>query len=439
MKGFRLVILFLVLALPGNILFAQGDSVMRFSLVDAQNYAISNFFESKNAALDVEEAKKKVLETTAIGLPQINGASTYQYVPGEVATLSGPFGPNGSMISIPLSQKNTTTYSATASQLIFSGEYIVGLQASKTYKAYSEENFEKKKIDVKESVAGSYFTILILKTTHDNLLETLNNLEKIYEEINKTVQVGLLEQTNADQLGLNVKTASTALTNLDNQISYLTKLFKYQLGLTSEKQIVLTDNIDKLLLESAINDSTYKFNLEEEINYQLLSTQEKLMLLNLNREKTTYLPTIAGFYQYSDYFFKAPAIRFAPKNILGVQLDWPLITSASRYAKVSEAKIELEKARNMKEQQGEALTYIADQAINNYRTALANFNNLKESLELSKKILDQATQRYKLGTMSSLDYTTTNNQYLQALNNYAMATQTLLNAKVALDKAYNKL
>jgi outer membrane protein TolC len=178
--------------------------------------------------------------------------------------------------------------------------------------------------------------------------------------------------------------------------------------------------------------------LEEEINYQLLSTQEKLMHLNLNREKTTYLPIIAGFYQYNDYL-KEPVIRFAPKNVIGVQVNWALITSASRYAKISEAKIEYEKARNMKEQQGEALTYIADQAINNYRTALANYNNLKESLALSKKILDQATQRYKLGTMSSLDYTTTNNQYLQALNNYALATQTLLNAKVALDKAYNKL
>lgn len=315
---------------------------------------------------------------------------------------------------------------------------FVGLQASKTYKALSEENYEMKKMDVKESVAGSYFTLLILKTNRDNLLEILNNLKVIYEETNKTAQAGVIEQTNADQLRLNVKTSTAGLTTLDNQISILTKLFKYQIGLDSDKAIELTDNIDKLLIESIINDSTYKFNIEEEIQYHLLTTQEKLMSLNLNREKSTFLPTIAGFYQYQDYL-KSPEISFVPKNILGVQVSVPLFSSGNRYATVSEAKIEYEKAKNMREQQAQALTYQAQQSVNNYRTAIDNYNNLKESLALSKKILDQATQRYKLGMISSLDYTLTNNQYLQALNNYASAVQALLNAKVALDKAYSKL
>jgi hypothetical protein len=39
---------------------------MHFSLVEAQNYGISNFYVSKNAKLDIEEAKKIVWQTTAI-------------------------------------------------------------------------------------------------------------------------------------------------------------------------------------------------------------------------------------------------------------------------------------------------------------------------------------------------------------------------------------
>jgi outer membrane protein len=429
MKVFRMAIFILAIALSGSTIFAQSDSIMRFSLVDAQNFAIANFFESKNAALDIEEAKKKVLETTAIGLPQVNGSSTYQFVPGEIPTIPET--------SFALAQRNTTSYGATVSQLIFSGEYIVGLQASKTYKALSEENYEKKRMDVKEAVASNYFGLLIIQNGRQNLFETLNNLKGISEEADKTAKAGLMDQTNADQLGLSVKTTSAALTSVDNQISVLTKLFKYQVGLPSSARVELTDDIDKLLVESIIIDSAYVFNLEEDINYNLLLTGEKLMHLNLNREKSTFLPTIAGFYQYQDYL-KSPVFS-SPKNVFGVQVSWPLVTSASRYAKMSQAKIEYEKAKNTREQQGEGLTFIAQQAINNYKTALDNYNILKESLALSKKILDQATQKVKLGMMTSLDYTITNNQYLQTLNSYLTSTQSLLNAKVALDKAYNKL
>jgi outer membrane protein len=437
MKGFRSAILCLVLALPAINLFAQGDSIMRFSLVEAQNYAISNFFESKNAALDIEEAKKVVLETTSIGLPQVNGSANYQYIPGTIPTIGFP-SQDGTMINVPLNEKNTTTYSLTVSQLIFSGEYIVGLQASKTYKALSEQNYEKKRMDVKEAVASNYFALLIIQSGRNNLLETLNNLKSISGEANKTAQIGLIEQTNADQIGLTVKLTSSALTTIDNQLSILTRLLKYQMGLTADNKIELTDNIDKLIVESIVNDSTYTFDINADINYNLLKTREKLMLLNLNREKTKFLPSIAGFYQYQNYL-KEPVISFVPKNVLGIQVSWPLFTSASRYAKVSEAKIEYEKAKNMREQDGEGITLVAQQSVNNYSTALTNYTILKESLDLSQKILNQATQRFKLGMISSLDYTLTNNQYLQALNSYLTSTQTLLNAKIALDKAYNKL
>jgi outer membrane protein len=438
MKGFRLVILFLIFSLQGFAVFAQSDSVMRFSLVEAQNFANDNFFESKNAALDIKEAKKKILETTAIGLPQAKASASYQYIPGDLATMSLPFGPNGSMIDVPLNQRNTTIYGGTITQLVFSGEYIVGLQASKTYKEFSEENYEKKKIDVKEMVATSYFGLLVLKENRKTQAETLINLQSMYDETNKTAKIGLTDQTNADQLKLSVDNTTTQLRGIDNQIAFLTKLFKYQIGLVSDQNIELTDSLDKLITESIINTSAYRFDIDNVITYQLLSTQEKLMALNLKREKSTFLPTIAGFYQYQDYAVQ-PDIRFTPKNILGLQINFPLFTSGSRYAKVGEAKIEYEKVSNQREQMTQLITYQAQQSIDNYNTALDSYNDLKEGLALSKKIFDQATLRFKVGMMSSLDYTTTSNQYLQTLRNFSMATQALLTAKIALDKAYNKL
>ena len=45
-----------------------------FTLQEAQDYAATNSYLIKQAEFDLEASEKKVRETTAIGLPQVNGA-----------------------------------------------------------------------------------------------------------------------------------------------------------------------------------------------------------------------------------------------------------------------------------------------------------------------------------------------------------------------------
>ena len=58
---------------------------------------------------------------------------------------------------VPLGVKNNTTFDLTLSQLIFSGEYLVGLQAVKVVKQVSEKALVKTEDQTKESVAGTYY------------------------------------------------------------------------------------------------------------------------------------------------------------------------------------------------------------------------------------------------------------------------------------------
>ncbi|MFQ3578721.1 MAG: TolC family protein, partial [Bacteroidales bacterium] len=59
--------------------FSQADSTYTFSLVEAQKYAEINNPVIKNSELDLEKAKKKIWETTAIGLPQVNAKISASY------------------------------------------------------------------------------------------------------------------------------------------------------------------------------------------------------------------------------------------------------------------------------------------------------------------------------------------------------------------------
>lgn len=438
MKLLKFIALGLTVVSSGLGLKAQSDSSYSFTLLEAQNYAIENYFASKNAELDIEAAQKKIWETTAIGLPQVSVSSDYQHIPNP-PTIDFQMGPNPEDIaSFPSAPEHNITYGATVSQLIFSGEYIVGLQAAKVYRSLSEENYEKIKIDLKENIAGTYFTILVLEANTSVLEKTLANLKENLSQTQKTFEAGLIDDSEVDQLQLTVKRTESDLATLNNQVEYMRRLFKYQLGLSIEDEIVLNEELDALIDQNIISETNYNFNLDENIEYNLLQTNEELQKLNLDRYKSTYLPTIAGFYSYSDQTDEAglmPTIN----HVIGVSASWSIFQSGQRNAQVSQAKIELVKAQNIKSQEAERLKLTAQQATFDYQTALQKYNNEKMNFELSEKVLDKTNERFKHGVVSSLEQSIVNTQFLGAQISFASAIQELLTAKIALDKAYNKL
>lgn len=415
---------------------AQTDTVYKFTLQQAQEFALANYFQSKNAKLDIEIAKKKVWETTAIGLPQVTGNFDYQHIPNPPTTQFP--GPDGTPMDIKLALENSATYGATVSQLVFSGEYIVGLQASKTYKLFAQENLEKVQVDLKETIAGTYFTVLILKQNEEIVSQTLENLKLNLNHIQRFFDQGLVEETDVDQLNLVFKRTENSLLTIKRQLENMKKLMKIQMGISADQHLELIDDLDHLIATNLVKTDNYVFNLDENIDYRLLKTNVDLQALSLKREKSTYLPTINAFYKYSDKTQKAD-FDFNIKHVMGVSVSVPIFSSGMKMTKVSQAKMELEKTQNMKEQQAEMLVLAAQQALFDYNSAFENYNNEKMNFDLSKKVFDNTTIRFKEGLVSALDLSTINNQFLQAQLSFATAVQNLLTKKVALDKAYNKL
>lgn len=460
MKRIKRITTVLIATLLMSTAHAQTDSVFRFTLQQAQDFAIEHFFVSKNAALDIEKAKKLIWETTAIGLPQVTAGATYTYLPSvpvinfpqtvmgankgdNEVIVGGDFrDPNFYSMQpgqeIKMGETNNINYNVMLTQLIFSGEYLVGIQATKTLKTFNQENFDKVKIDIREGISSTYYGLLILQKNRNVLVNTLDNLKLTLVHTTKFFEQGLVEQTDVDQLSLTVKRTENSLLNVDNQIAFMQKMLKYQVGIEAESELILLDDLDVLIEKNTISPTSYEFVLDDNINYKLLSTNENLKTLSMKREKSLFLPTLSGFYKYSDQI-NTPDFDTNIKNILGVNLSIPILSSGMRIAKVSQAKIELDKAQNMKDQESQRLILVAEQAVLDYNTSLQNYLNEKENIALSERVFNNATIRNKEGVFSALDLSMINNQYLQAQLSYATAIQQLLTSKIALDKAFNKL
>ena len=448
--------------------FSQQDSIISLSLNEAQEYAIKNNLSLKNAQLDVDAAEKKVWETTAIGLPQINGTLNYQHIPGDLPTVN--FGADSTTmqlydyifsslnilatdagVTLPtmpsmesdsepltLGVKNSTTYGITVSQLIFSGEYIVGLQASKTYLQISKLNQEKQEIDLKANVLNSYITVLILENNLKTIKNSVANMESLVNETNKMTEQGLMENTDADQLQITLNTLLNAQSTIVRQIDISYMLFKILLGADLSTKIELTQNLESSQNQVINKSISEGFDLSNNIDFRMLENQVKISELSLKREKTKYLPTIAAFYNYQDKTNKA-SFDFTINHIIGVNLDMPIFSSFQRNAQVQQAKIEYVKSLNNQALLEKNLIMQAQQLRYNYINALEKYKVTRQNVDLSKNVFDNTTAKYKQGMVSSMDLTQANNTYLQAESDNTNSLFELLQTKIELEKILNEL
>ncbi|HFX17659.1 MAG TPA: TolC family protein, partial [Flavobacteriales bacterium] len=215
---FTVVLTFLVIN------FSSAQEPAAFSLNEAIEYGLSHNTNVIKAENDVLKAQKKVWETTAIGLPQIDGETSYQkFIKQPVNLLPerifNPQAAPDSYIPIKFGTEQNMKWSATLKQLIFNGSYLVGLQSSRTFKKISENALVKTKQKIKEAIVNAYGNALL---TDESIKIMQNNVAVVSQNLFETQQMfdnGLVEETDVEQLKI-------TLSNLKNQLDYLQRMQK---------------------------------------------------------------------------------------------------------------------------------------------------------------------------------------------------------------------
>jgi outer membrane protein TolC len=453
---------FLVFAMQMSALAQDKQPVTTtLTLKQAQEYAIKNNANSRNSTLDMEIAKKKIWETTAFGLPQVNAQANYQHLftvpelslggstylattlpPGTPITSDDITNQNVYMGFTPappikLGVENNTTFDLTVSQLIFSGEYIVGLQATKVFYTMTDQNRQKVEIDLKENVANTYAMALVFEQSRNVLNQSLENTNKTLSDMQQMYKQGLVENTDVDQIELVSLTLKNSVSSLSRQIDATYDLLKFQLGMPFGDKIVLTDNIESI--GNSVNLEmlmSTQFNINNNLDYQILQTSEAISNLNLKREKSTYLPNLMAVYRHQEQMNPAD-FNFNPKDVFQIAMNVPIFSSGQRNSKVQQRKMELQQVINTKDNVANGLQLQYINTLNELTTAYEKFQNDKKNIELTKRILDKSMIKFTEGLASSRDITEFLNQYLTAQGNMYNSMLSLISAKNKLDKLNN--
>jgi outer membrane protein len=445
---------------------ASAQEVKEFSLKEAQKYGLEHNYDMKNSDTDILIAKKKVSETLAIGLPQVNAKiSTTNYLDVPTTLLPDFITPSiyavnennfGLDPEVPLPEteffpaKFGTEFNAAGeislTQLIFSGEYLVGLNASKTFLDQSKLAAVKTEIDVKETIARAYYMALVSEKNYDILHNNLQSLEKTAFETHELYKAGFVEETDADQLDLLVSDLQTNLKSLQNgiKISYLN--LKYVMGLQLKDSLRLTDNLEQLLgevdyLKLLQND----FLIGNNIDYRILQKQKQLATNNLRLQQSAYLPNISGFFSASTQamrskfdFFDSKGLWY-PTTLWGIEMNIPIFSSGSRSSKVQQAKLELQKMEQIDSQLRNGLNINVEAARHELYNSYMVHQHKQKNLVLAEKIFSRNQEKYNEGVTSSMELQQTYTQFLTIQTEYINSILSLLNSKLTLEKLLEKV
>lgn len=429
---FGMAPVWLFLLLPSTI-FAQDGQTLRFSLTEAQEQALKNNFERKNAALDVDIAKKKVWETTAMGLPQISSGVDFQAILNDLPTLTFP-GPGGEPIAIEVGEKYNATFKVTASQLIFSGPYIVGLQASKAYREMSENALQKTDRDLKANVASAYYTVLLLSETNSILDSSVANLKQNYTETQAMQKAGFVEEVVADQVKVSLSLVESSAIEMAKQLQSAKNFLKFQMGIETSQNIELTDNLDKMMEGFAPQEYVGRgIDPNQNIDLKIMANQIALSNLQLKLEKSNFLPNLSAFVMYQK-LAKEPEINFTPTALAGVNLSLPIFSSGMRRSKVQQAQLQLTKSKNTYDQVKQSLDMELADATAQLNVAWAKYLSQKENRDLANRVYQNYRIKYSKGMASQQDLIQANDKYLQAVGNYMGTVVDLFNAKLRVEK-----
>lgn len=439
----------LLIAVPIVLLgfIASGQGVRSLSLKSAVDLALIENRNIMNAKNDIIIAKKQVWETTAIGLPQLKTDLKYQNMLDVPVTLMPAliFDPNAGpddYMALQFGQQHSSSFEFSASQLIFSGEYIVGLQASRTFQELSLKAALKSENDVIELVTKSYYGVLFAYENKKILENTLVDIQKTFDEIKKTYEVGMADETDVSQIELNLIAVENSIVSIKNQITVAENILKYQIGIDVNDSITITDSLQNIFDNASLQpvmDQT--FDIYKNIDYQMLLTQKEISVLSLKREKSTFLPTLSAYYAHSvsgqtnnfDDYFDGSQVYYQ-SNIIGAGLSWNIFNSGSKYVKVQQAQLEVDKMKNQDYLLQQSLMFQVHQA----RTELINAYNtyLKEERNtvLAEKIYRRSLTKFSNGMISSAELTQLNIQYFNSQSSFYSAMMKVLNAKAELDK-----
>lgn len=409
---------------------AAGDTnTVYLSLAEAQDYAREHNRTLQNASLDIRISEAERWKAISSMLPQVNASLDYQNYFGYKMDLGG------FAIAMPAygSLGVSTAVGISASQ-------IISIQLSEISRRMADISLQQTEQQVTDQVKLLYYSILVNEQTVNLLKENLASLQKLYEYAQSSVDAGVSEQVDADQLLVQVATMKTSLNAAERNQEMLFNSLRLQLCIGVDTRLVLTQQIPDLLSKERAEELLSKeFVPDQNYSFQLMQQNTLLSKKQVRMAEWAYAPTLSVFHQFNKrkYFSDERTMNMTPPNLLGISLSVPIFSSGSRLSAVQSAKRSYEKQLNTLTDTEESLLVQHSQLCYNLVSAQENYRTQEQNVAVSKRVFDNISKKFEYDHASSLDVTNAGTTLIGAQSSYVQSLLEYVKASIELEQLLN--
>jgi outer membrane protein TolC len=435
--------LLLLLCLIQGSVWSQNQ---KFSLDQARAYGVLNRKTMTIADLEVLSAQKKVLEVTAMGLPQIKAEGTFQQylnIPTSVvdASFINPNAPAGSTVSFRMGTTYSMIGGVSASQLLFDGSYFVGLQVSKHVADFASMNKDKVAWDIQYQVTQAYFNVLTAKSNVQIMDSIVKSTENLYRKMESIRKIGFIEQQEVDQLEMNFSRSKSMLNNAGRLLNVAKNMLKMQMGYPYNQDLDVDADLQQYVNKIILEYGQIKGSVEQNMQLILMAKRKEISEYELKNTQYAYFPQLSAFFNHQYMAFRNEFNFFSggdwfPSTAWGINLRVPVFTGGMRHQKVQQAKIDVLKREEEINEAKRMLEFQEIRLIQDFESAIEQLRIEEKNVDLAMKIYANSSNKKNIGTNSTLDVTQAYSQILNAQAEYIKACSSLLNTKSELDNLY---
>ena len=437
----------------------------QFSLTKAIDYALEHHNLIRNSQLDGENAHWQYKEDLSIGMPKLNGNINYTYYyqrpvqPTEDFLSPAVYGILFQEEVIPTRdlgapqvfefafvRKHDLSIGLSGEVLVFDGNFLKGLKASKLFIDLANKQIELTRQDIIHNVTRAYQSVLVAERNQNIIDDNIANITKALKEARITYESGFIEELDVDRLQLSLENLNIEKDKLSQVIDISYNVLKYQMAYPIQNEIRVVDQLENTVEKLILDPKEYVESIDPTLRpeHNLLVDAIELDQADLDRIKQGYVPSISASYGYGqslqrDNLFSGNEAGFLANGSLGLRAKIPIFDGGYTKSKVEQKKIEIEK-RNIELQEFDrGMQLQVYNAQRNFENAKLSLESSKRALALNEKIYDKAQIKYREGVGSSVEVTQAEGSLYQSQAQYVNALYDILTTKTELDIATGKI
>lgn len=386
------------------VLMGLSVQAQKYDLAACLRLAETANVQIRNAQLDVAINESQRSAYLSTRLPSLNFSGDYRYnavIPGQVVPAQFFGGPAGTFAEVKFGVPIVLSNTVQLNQILFNSQVNYGLAALRINSDIVKIKRDMTIQEVKYQVANTFIILQGVDQQLRFLDSNATHVKRMLKNMDLLVSQGMLVQTEADKVRINLLNIENNVANLNATKSQLEELLKIMIGVDPKTAIKLAD--DQMVQQTLLVDPT-QANL---FALQLLEQQQKMAEEEAKGIKMGYLPNLNlyGIYQYNVNMNPETDFRTGIDGaFVGLRLDWNLFDGLDKHHKAAVNALKQEQIQAQQDLTRLQLQQQSEQNKRNISVKASALDVAKEQLGLAESILKNASLKYKEGLISVNDF-----------------------------------